>query len=380
MTTVSASVPEFILSPGERIILSQRASLWIIILRPAAWYILMLLALAAAWAARHGFFTDLWGLFAGLWFTVLFLRLVWDVLDWALRRHILTDRRIVRASGVLRRTMADLPLSNIEYLAIDRSLRQRWIDVGTLAAGTKGIGIPEILWLYVPRCQVVMENVRRAFEASRGGQVAERLPPVTVIGLVGGIGSGKSTVAAELASLGCTVVDSDLAAREILLRPAVRDELVRWWGAGILSDIGQVDRKKVAGIVFADSTQRARLEALVHPLIRDERSRVVERIGRAGGGIVVIDAPLLFEAGVDRECDAVVFVDVSRQIRADRVRARGWDDGELDRREAAQMPLDEKRRRSQFIIINDGDRTALHAQVRDLMERWRRAAPSRTSM
>jgi dephospho-CoA kinase len=204
---------------------------------------------------------------------------------------------------------------------------------------------------------------------------------VPVIGVVGGIGSGKSEVARALGRLGCVVADSDALAREILTRPAVRDELVAWWGAGVLGADGQVDRAAVARIVFNDPWARRRLEGLVHPLIHAERRELIDRVAREGAGTVpavVVDAPLLFEAGVDRECDAVIFVEAPWEVRLERVkRTRGWDAAELERREAAQMPLEEKRRRSGFVVDNGGSRADVDGRARQVLERVRAAMESR---
>lgn len=192
---------------------------------------------------------------------------------------------------------------------------------------------------------------------------------VPVIGIVGGIGSGKSEVARVLARLGCVVTDSDALAREIIQRPQVRDELVLWWGSRVLDAHGQVDRARVAEIVFADAAERSRLEGLIHPLIHAERARVIARAARdvPPPAAVVVDAPLLFEAGVDRECDAVVFVDTPIEKRLERVRERGWDEEELHRRERSQMPLEEKRRRSGYVVNNDGGLADLEEAVRRVL-------------
>lgn len=185
-----------------------------------------------------------------------------------------------------------------------------------------------------------------------------------VIGLAGGIGAGKSEVAAILAELGCLVSSSDAEARAVLREPEVRDELVRWWGLGVLGADGHVDRGAVAAIVFADPGQRLRLEALIHPRLVSVRAALIERAGATGVQAVVIDAPLLFEAGVDGECDAVIFVDAPLDVRERRVReSRGWAEGELARRERAQMPLADKRARSDSVIENASDRSQLRARV-----------------
>ncbi len=197
-----------------------------------------------------------------------------------------------------------------------------------------------------------------------------------VIGVVGGIGSGKSEVAGALGRLGFRVTDSDAQTRAILRRPEVRSELVGWWGEKILGSDGEVDRAAVARIVFQKDGARRRLEGLVHPLIHAERRALIEQAEREGAPGVVIDAPLLFEAGVDRECDAVIFVEAPWETRAERVRrTRGWSEDELRRREEAQMPLAEKKRRSRFVINNTGPIADVESQVRSILERLRAEWP-----
>lgn len=199
---------------------------------------------------------------------------------------------------------------------------------------------------------------------------------VPVIGLAGGIGAGKSAVAGLLAARGCAVVDSDAQARAQLDLPEVRDQLVAWWGPHILGPDARVSRAQVARIVFADPHQRRRLEALIHPRVRIDRAQAFARAVAAGARACVIDAPLLFEAGLDAECDAVIFVDTPRPERLARVAARGWDQAELDRREAAQWPLDDKRRRCGYAVLNSGDLAALQQQVDRVLESiLARAAP-----
>lgn len=190
---------------------------------------------------------------------------------------------------------------------------------------------------------------------------------VPVIGLAGGIGAGKSAVARAFADLGCTVSDSDAQARLALERDDVRRTLVEWWGRGVLDDRGRVDRSAVASIVFDRDDERARLEGLIHPLVRRSRESLIEEAAAAGAPAVIVDAPLLFEAGLDAECDAVVFVDAPRDVRLARLAARGWDDAELRRREKAQLPLEEKRRRSSYHLENVGDLGSLHDAARHIL-------------
>jgi len=189
-----------------------------------------------------------------------------------------------------------------------------------------------------------------------------------MIGLAGGIGSGKSRVAGEFAALGCVVSDSDADSRAAFDRPEVVATLRGWWGDGVLDPGGGIDRSAVARIVFSDGSQRGRLENLIHPLVHEARERVVERAIRERAPAVVVDAPLLFEAGIDGLCDAVVFVDCPLEGRVKRVvEGRGWAPGELERREKAQMPLDVKRSRSDYVVINDG-RVPLGPRVREVLD------------
>jgi dephospho-CoA kinase len=188
-----------------------------------------------------------------------------------------------------------------------------------------------------------------------------------VLGVAGGIGSGKSTVARALAALGWVVIDSDEQAAAALATDEVRRTLVSWWGPGVLDASGGVDRGAVGKIVFADAAQRARLEGLIHPMIARRRREIIENSRDAQGKPpvgVVFDAPLLFEAGLAGECDAVVFVDAPREVRLARVKARrGWDEAELTRREAAQWPLEKKRAASRFVVDNRGDVDEVSRQV-----------------
>ncbi|MHC4414251.1 MAG: dephospho-CoA kinase [Planctomycetota bacterium] len=192
--------------------------------------------------------------------------------------------------------------------------------------------------------------------------MADPSPPI--IGLAGGIGAGKSAVARVLADLGCVVARADEMARDALRDPAIRDTLLRWWGRGVLDDAGDIDRAAVARIVFTRPRDRKRLESLVHPWVEAQR-RALFREAPAGTRALVIDAPLLFEAGLGEACDAVIFVVADRTTRLARLAAtRSWNEQDLSKREESQLPLDEKRARSDYVITNNGDLEALTEQVR----------------
>lgn len=199
-----------------------------------------------------------------------------------------------------------------------------------------------------------------------------------VIGLAGSVGAGKSTVARLLADRGCAIVDSDAAVRTLLARDDVRDELVRWWGAGVVGVDGQLDRSAIARIVFRDELERKRLEGYIHPLLKPGRDEAIRRAREAGTPAVVLDAPLLFEAGLDAECDAVIVVDAPRTLRLARVRgSRGWDAEELARREKSQHSLEDKRRRADYLLDNSGDEADLAESVARVFSKIMEQRPSR---
>lgn len=382
----AAASPQ-IIPAGERVIISTKPSLWFVVLESVSTLVVLgLLAAAVAWvgtltglmALRHNV------LLVFAWLAVA--KLMWEFLDWACRSYVLTERRVIRAAGIVRRYVADVPLERIQQLTLFRGAAERILGLGTIgfeSAGTSGV---EAFWISVRDPRGVLETVRSAMTTAggggglgdlshaRGGELPgpggpARAKPV-VIGIAGGIGAGKSAVAAEFARLGAVVIDSDKEAKESLERPDVQEALARWWGPGVIEADGRVDRKSIARIVFTDPEQRRRLEGLVHPLVRRARAAAVEEARRAGKRLVIVDAPLLFEAGVDKECDAVVFVDAPWDVRAARLRStRGWDEVEMMRRESQQWKLEEKKKRSQYLIENAQDVAAMRRQVAQVYQR-----------
>ena len=186
-----------------------------------------------------------------------------------------------------------------------------------------------------------------------------------IIGLVGGIGAGKSSVAAILAELGAVVIDSDRVGHAVLEEPDVRETLRTWWPQVGASAGGGVDRQALARIVFQAPAERERLERLLYPRIAQRRAqRVAEALADPAVRAIVIDAPKLYEAGVDAECDRVLYVDTDRNHRLDRVtRSRGWSPEELIRRENQQDPLDSKKAKADYRIENNSDMADLRRRV-----------------
>lgn len=303
------------------------------------------------------------------------------LLRWS-RVYTIEADDVTATSGVLHRTKAQVPLRNVQQVIVDKTLGERLLGLGTVLISSAGSQRIDVAWVMVRRPDALVEQVRAAVGAARPMPVWLVEPPGTrvrpvVIGLVGGIGAGKSTAAQILGDLGCLVVDADRDSRAALDRAEVRGMLVRWWGPKVLTAEGLIDRKKVAEIVFANPMERNRLESLVHPIVKADRGALVKRAAEEGRPGVVIDAPLLFEAGSHQDCDAVFFVDCPRDIRLARVARRGWNSDELDRREAAQMPLDEKRAKADEVLVNDGDITALRERLRAALEKWRERVSGR---
>jgi dephospho-CoA kinase len=197
---------------------------------------------------------------------------------------------------------------------------------------------------------------------------------VPVIGLIGGIGGGKSEVAALFKERGAVVIDADAVGHELLTDPAVRGRIVERFGVGVLTGAGRqsgsapaIDRKALGAIVFADQKARRDLESILHPRMRSSFLDAIEREVCTGGGtdrFVVLDAAVLLEAGWDDLCDLIVFVDAPLEERMHRVKEqRGWSREMFEARERAQWPGDEKRRRADLVITNDAGVESLQREV-----------------
>jgi dephospho-CoA kinase len=186
-----------------------------------------------------------------------------------------------------------------------------------------------------------------------------------IIGLAGGIGSGKSEVARILSSLGAGVIDSDRLSAVVLQQPDVISAVRSWWGEEVVGSDGMIDRGRLASIAFSNEADRRRLEQLQHPRIAAMRETLIRQY-QADPAIraIVLDSPLLFEAGLAERCDCVIFVEAAEEARLQRVkRTRQWNAEELRRRENSQMPLDTKREKSDYIVENNTSLDALREQV-----------------
>ncbi len=205
------------------------------------------------------------------------------------------------------------------------------------------------------------------------------IPPI-VVGLSGGVGSGKSAVAALFRAHGAHVLDADEAARHCLQEPQFREAISARFGPGVLDADGDVDRQALADRVFAaeGGDDRKWLEELIHPAVRDRLDAGLRsaRQPTPPPWCVVLDAPLLLEGPLRSWCHTIVFIDVPQATRAARVAAtRGWDPAELARREAAQLPLADKRSQSEHVISNAGTLEDLEEAVAILASDLRTSSP-----
>jgi dephospho-CoA kinase len=191
-----------------------------------------------------------------------------------------------------------------------------------------------------------------------------------LVGLTGGIATGKSTVADTLRRLGAEISDADQLAREVVApgEPALA-EIVREFG-DVLQPDGTLDRKKLGAIVFGDTPRRKRLEAITHPAIRERflaRLRELEAVGFEG--LVFFDAPVMIESGNYRNMDRLVVVFTGDATQRERLMARdGMSAAEAGRRMATQMPVADKAKLADYVIDNSGDRAATEARTREVFE------------
>jgi len=193
--------------------------------------------------------------------------------------------------------------------------------------------------------------------------------PKPVIGLVGGIGAGKSQVAGLLKACGCAVIDADRLCQELLDDPQIAGTLRQWWGERAWPRGGAVDRKAIADIVFRDEAELERLESLLYPKVIEKQRRLIEA-HRSDPAVraVVLDAPKLMEAGLDAQCDVVLYIEASPKVRAARLaRSRGWSEHERARREKMQFPLDRKRARADYVIDNNSDTNELSTRIDEVL-------------
>ena len=187
-----------------------------------------------------------------------------------------------------------------------------------------------------------------------------------IVGLTGGIGAGKSTVANMFAQLGALVVDADKLAREAI-EPGTTgfDEVVAEFSTKILTD-GDIDRQKLGKIVFKDADKRKKLEAIIHPRVQEALATKIKTL--SPGDILVYEIPLLVETGAAGKFDYIITVEADIENRLDRLFERGMDEDEAERRIAAQASQAQREAVADRVIINDSDRAELFAECARIWE------------
>ncbi|SDO10594.1 dephospho-CoA kinase [Halomonas shengliensis] len=194
-----------------------------------------------------------------------------------------------------------------------------------------------------------------------------------IIGLTGGIASGKSTVARAFAALGAPWVDADDVAREVVApgEPALA-EIAKRFGARVLNDDGTLNRRELREIVFADEGERRWLESVTHPRIRERLIAHLERLVADGAPYVLLVTPLLFESGQVEMVDRALVIDVPEALQIERTAARDGVDADQARRiVAAQMPRAERLARADDVLDNGGSEAEMRRQVAELDRRYR---------
>ena len=203
------------------------------------------------------------------------------------------------------------------------------------------------------------------------------MPSMRVIGLTGGVGSGKTTVAELFREEGIPVVDADRISREITSpgSPAYTD-IVRTFGEIILQPDGRIDRKRLGAIVFSDAGKRAELEAITHPRIGEGIRKAITSLASKGHMIVLVEAALIHEKERTGMFEAVIGVRCEPHLQVERIMSRdGIPREEVEKIVSSQMDPEEKARASDYVIDNSGDLAATRAQVKKLAESLRTLPP-----
>ena len=189
-----------------------------------------------------------------------------------------------------------------------------------------------------------------------------------ILGILGGIGSGKSTVTEMFAALGAETLDADAIAHELIEQEETKSTLRQWWGDEIIGADGKVDRKKIQEKVFSDAQELVRLEKLLHPEVRRRIEKKIDKFKESDGKLLVLDVPLLASSPLRDFCDEIIFVNSDEAIRETRVKTRGWDPGERERRESSQAPEKEKISLAGSVINNSGSLDETRRQIESLYE------------
>jgi len=188
-----------------------------------------------------------------------------------------------------------------------------------------------------------------------------------IIGILGGIGSGKSTVAAEFVKLGCGLIDADKIAHELLDEQSVKEEIINLFGKNISDPCGKLSHKKIADIVFNDYQKLSMLNGIIHPLVLKQTEEHIEKFNQQNHiKAIILDMPLLLEVGYEKRCDSLIFVDCEEKIRTERVKTKDFNKNQLKIREKFQISLDKKKSIADNTLVNNSGFSALVKQVADI--------------
>jgi len=187
---------------------------------------------------------------------------------------------------------------------------------------------------------------------------------------LGGVGSGKTLVAGMLGSLGAAVIDADKIGHEVLKNRTIKAQIRRRFGKEVFTPKGNISRTRLARAAFASIKDIRALNRITHPEILKRMKREIAEVKKAREAkAVVLDAPLLLEAGLASLCDRLIYVQAGKVLRRKRTsRSRKWNPEDFRRREAMQMPLEKKRRRASLVIDNSGTRPKTLAQVHKIWQ------------
>ncbi len=198
-----------------------------------------------------------------------------------------------------------------------------------------------------------------------------------IVGLTGGIATGKSTFSRELANLGLFILDADIVAREVV-EPGTEGlrQVVEAFGEGVLQPDGTLDRARLGEIIFSDAQKREVLNQIVHPLVRQSTwGQAREYVREDAKRIVILDIPLLFEGNTHREADLSVLIYAPLELQRERLMKRnGFSSEEAQRRIDAQLSMDEKKKLADIIVYNTGDESSVSRLASSLLEELRRLA------
>ena len=185
-----------------------------------------------------------------------------------------------------------------------------------------------------------------------------------IIGILGGIGSGKSTAAAEFAKLGCKVIDADKIAHELLEEPSVKEKVVGLFSRSILNPEGKIVREKLAEVVFTDADKLSSINEIIHPIVLQRAEKLIKKYNsQKQVKAIILDMPLLVEVGWDKRCNKLIFVNCDQKLRLDRAKKLGFDKNRVKIRENFQISLDNKANLADNTIENNSDFSVLAKQV-----------------